>query len=281
MECYQKNINGRSIQIADYPGEKGTIIAVHGLTGNYMQMHYYAESLKDYRIVSIDVRGRGQSADADEDTSIWKHALDVEALIKELNIDQPILMGYSMGAFICSIVASRLQSEVRGLILLDGAATCTPHQKKIVEPSLARLSKAYESEQAYLDEIKQIYQNLGVPWDDHMQNVGLYEIHQIGEKWRNHASEGKIKTDFDSFYTFDPKEIFKEVTCPVFLVHAEGGIGAMDPLFHAEDYVDTMVYAKRIEKITTPCNHYTLVFTSRPEIYNGIKAFLRNIDATS
>ena len=147
MELYVKEVNGHQIQIADYPGEKGTIIAIHGLTGTHKNMHYYAELLKgDYRVIAIDLRGRGNSSKTDEETSIFKHAQDVIDLIGALEIESPILMGHSMGAFISSIVASKLDS-VKGLILLDGAASMSEHQRKIVQPSLGRLSKEYESQE--------------------------------------------------------------------------------------------------------------------------------------
>ena len=43
MDFYKVNINGKAIQVADYPGEKGPIVAIHGLTGTHKNMHYYAE----------------------------------------------------------------------------------------------------------------------------------------------------------------------------------------------------------------------------------------------
>jgi hypothetical protein len=51
MAMYVKELGNHRIQIADYPGTKGPIIAIHGLTGNHKQMHYYAEMLKgEYRV---------------------------------------------------------------------------------------------------------------------------------------------------------------------------------------------------------------------------------------
>ena len=58
MEFYKVNINGKAIQVADYPGEKGTIIAIHGLTGTHKNMHYYAEKFKGntdlFRSIYVD-----------------------------------------------------------------------------------------------------------------------------------------------------------------------------------------------------------------------------------
>ncbi|MDQ0273139.1 alpha/beta fold hydrolase [Cytobacillus purgationiresistens] len=277
MEFYQKNINGNQIQIADYPGTKGTIVAVHGLTGNHKQMHYYAESLKgEYRFIALDLRGRGNSSATDEDTSLYKHAEDVIALIKDLKIEDPILMGYSMGAFICAVVARKLKN-VKGLILLDGAAACTDQQRNIVQPSLGRLSKEYGSEESYLTELETIYTRLGVKWTDHLCNVGQYEIHEVGGHWENKSNESSILADFNSFYSFVPKEEFANTECPILLVHASGNIGPMEPLFYAEAYDDTKSFAKNIEMVTSACNHYTMVFENRQEINDSIQSFLKKI----
>ena len=78
-------------------------------------MHYYAETLKgEYRFIAVDLKGRGNSSEADEETTFFKHAEDIIALINELEIENPILMGYSMGAFISAVVASQLD-QVKGL----------------------------------------------------------------------------------------------------------------------------------------------------------------------
>ena len=83
MEFYKVNVNGNEIQVADYPGEKGPIIAIHGLTGTHKNMHYYAEKFKgEYRFISVDLRGRGNSAETDAEPSIFKHADDILGLIQ-------------------------------------------------------------------------------------------------------------------------------------------------------------------------------------------------------
>ncbi|TQR21733.1 alpha/beta fold hydrolase [Psychrobacillus vulpis] len=277
MEYRSIEINGGTLAYAEYEGSKGVIIGVHGLTGNSKQLHYYAELLKgDYRFISIDLRGRGNSSAATENTGIEQHTQDIIALIDALNIENPILMGYSMGGFIMAKVASK-RDDVKGVIILDGAATCTDHQRQIVEPSLGRISKHYESAEAYLEEIKKIYSNLGVVWDDHMESVGRYEITEVDGHWENKSDEAKIRQDFQSFYDYKPAEVFANVECPVLLVHSTGVIGAMPALFLAESYNDTQQYAKNIHKITTDSNHYTLVFEKRSDVNPTIKDFVKKL----
>ena len=199
MEFYTVNINGNEIQLADYPGEKGTIIAIHGLTGTHKNMHYYAEKFKgEYRFIAVDLRGRGNSGETDTEPSIFKHAEDILGLIKELKIDNPILMGYSMGAFIAAIVASKLKST-QAVVLLDGAAKASEHQRGIVQPSLGRISREFTSKEHYVEEIQKIYTNLGVVWNDVLQSTVEYEVGPVGDHWENKSTEARIVADFDSF----------------------------------------------------------------------------------
>lgn len=273
MELYKVQVNGRAIQVADYPGEKGPIIAIHGLTGTHKNMHYYAEHLKgDYRFIAVDLRGRGSSDETDTEPSIFKHAEDIEGLLKELSIENPILLGYSMGAFIAAIVASR--NRVQKVILLDGAAKATEHQRGIVQPSMGRISRHFDSQAHYVEEIRKIYANLGVEWTDVLQDTVEYEVGQVGDHWENKSTEANILADFNSFYTFDPKEVAPKIDCPVLLVYAKGEIGPMPPLFYLEHYEETQQYTKDLTTVISDCNHYTMVFENRPDINGFIDQFL-------
>ncbi|PLT33525.1 alpha/beta fold hydrolase [Bacillus sp. V5-8f] len=278
MELYKVRVNGNDIQIADYYGTKGTIIAIHGLTGTHRNMHYYAEKFKGhYRIIAVDLRGRGNSAATDEETSIFKHAEDIIALIKELQIENPILLGHSMGAFISAIVASKLAS-VKAVILLDGAAKMSDNQRAIVQPSLGRLSKEYESREHYMAEIKSIYHNLGIAWNETLQQTVEYEVGPVGGHWENKSNEERILADFNSFYTYDPQEVSSRIECPVLLVYAKANIGAMPPLFNLSDYEETQEYTKHLKTVVSDCNHYTMVFENRDDINQYIETFLSEIE---
>jgi esterase len=274
MEFYTVNVNGNDIQLADYPGKSGTIIAIHGLTGTHKNMHYYAEKFKrSYRFIAIDLRGRGNSAETDAEPSIFKHAEDVLGLIGKLEIKNPILLGYSMGAFIAAIVASKLKST-KAVIFLDGAAKASQHQRNIVQPSLGRLSRKFSSKEHYVEEIKKIYTNLGIKWNDVLQSTVEYEVVPVGNNWENKSTASRIVADFESFFSFDPHETCSQIECPVLLVYAEGNIGSMPPLFYLTDYEQTRQSTKTIETLISDCNHYTMVFENREDINGYIEDFL-------
>jgi len=275
LYLYKKTINGKDIQIADYPGEKGPIIAIHGLTGTHKNMHYYAERFKgEYRFIAVDLRGRGNSAPTDMHPSIFNHGEDIIQLINELNVERPILLGHSMGAFISAYVASKLPF-IQSVILLDGAAEMSKHQRAIVKPSLGRLSKKYDNKEQYVTEIQGIYSNLGITWNETLRNAVEYEVEQIEDHWENKSNEAAILADFESFYAFRHDDILPKITCPVLLIYAEGQIGSMPPLFYLEDYNITKKYLEQMETFVSNCNHYTMVFENRDDISREIESFLK------
>jgi len=274
---YKKEMNGRQFQIADYAGEKETIIAIHGLTGTHKNMHYYAEALKgEHRFIAVDLRGRGNSSGLPSEPSIFNHATDIIDLIQELEIEKPILMGHSMGAIISAIVASK-SSSIKGLILLDGAAEMSSHQIDVVKPSLGRLAERYESKEVYVKNVKNLYERLGVTWTPSLKNIVEYEIHQVADHWEHKSAREKILEDFKSFYLFDPKEVMSEVDCQALLVYARGDIGPFPPLFFESDYALTKKHTTNLTSVISNCNHYTMVFEKREEIIRVIKVFLKRV----
>lgn len=278
MKKYLVDVNNRSIQIHDTgTANKGTIVGIHGLTGNAMQLSYYAQEFgADYRFITMDLYGRANSKATGNDSHIFKHVKDVQAIIDELKLEDVILMGYSMGAFIASLVASK-SDKVKAVVLLDGAATMSEHQRPIVEPSLGRLSKHFTSDKQYIEEVATGYENLGIVRGPHIESVLAYEIENHGDYWENKASELVVRNDWESFWEFNPLEVGPQISQPTLLVQASGGIGANPPLFLPEHYEDTIKAYPNIEVAYSDSNHYTMVFETRAEINQAVREFFSKL----
>lgn len=265
--------DGVKLAVCDTPGEKGTIIAIHGLTGNHKTFYHYRKLLEnDYQFISYDLRGRGNSSPADEQTTLFQHAEDLKAFIEKSNIKKPILMGYSMGAYICAQVASEI--DVAALILLDGAGTTEARQRALIVPSLSRLEKTYESEDDYIAQTRTIYESLNVQWDEVVEEITRYEVKETADGYRHKSEASAMEKDFNSFYHFKPSDVFQEVTCPILLVIAYGGLGERGPLFTKETYNETIAAADNLTSVVVPANHYTLMFEQQPEVEKYILALL-------
>lgn len=101
-----------------------TIVMIHGWPLNHKQFEYQIPMLleHDYRIVRMDLRGFGYSEEAATGYSYTSLAEDVYSAIRELDLYDFILLGFSMGG----AVATRYMTRTNGygvshLILLDAA----------------------------------------------------------------------------------------------------------------------------------------------------------------
>jgi pimeloyl-ACP methyl ester carboxylesterase len=112
-------------------GEPGApcVVAVHGITGNASSWAPVADrlagreigpGLESARLVAVDLRGRGASADAPGPTGIRRHADDVAAIIDALGTGPAVLAGHSMGAYVALMLADRHPVQVANLVLVDG-----------------------------------------------------------------------------------------------------------------------------------------------------------------
>ncbi|GAB4427576.1 MAG: alpha/beta fold hydrolase [Turneriella sp.] len=103
-----------------YPGNTGrTVVMLHGLFGSARNFASLAESLKaEAQVFALDARNHGRSP------HMATHTLDdlvhdLEEFLREQKIDQPILLGHSMGGLTAMAFALKKPEIARALIVLD------------------------------------------------------------------------------------------------------------------------------------------------------------------
>lgn len=98
------------------------ILCMHGLTRNSADFEDIADLLAaDYRIISVDQRGRGLS-EYDPIYTNYNPAVyvqDMFTLIEHLGLNDILLFGTSLGGLMAMMMASMQPSKIRGLILND------------------------------------------------------------------------------------------------------------------------------------------------------------------
>lgn len=73
------------------------------------------------RVVSLDLRGHGQSDKPEQDYSIEGYVDDVAWVIERLGLDRPVVVGHSMGGAIALQLAADHPGLARALVLVDPA----------------------------------------------------------------------------------------------------------------------------------------------------------------
>jgi len=149
--------NGLRIHLHDHPGGDPPIVLLPGITAN---LHNF-DGLVDaglaprFRVVGVDLRGRGLSDKPAHGYSIAEHAADVIGVLDSLGIERVVLGGHSFGALLTAFIAARHPERVSRCIFIDIALTpADPRVGEAIRPSLARLGRPAASFDAYVKEIQ-------------------------------------------------------------------------------------------------------------------------------
>lgn len=142
----------------------GTVVMVHGLVSNSMSWTTVARELSNIytgTIISIDLRGRGMSTlsnDA-EYRSFDDHVDDIIAVLDSNNVQRCVLVGHSMGTWLCEYILSKRPERVAGVVLIDGGfGNDSPNDDmdrlftdKAIRFAISRIGKQFKSQQEYFD----------------------------------------------------------------------------------------------------------------------------------
>jgi 3-oxoadipate enol-lactonase len=112
-------VNNIHISYSD-KGPRNTlnIIFIHGFPFNKSMWTGQEEILsQEYRVITYDVRGHGESDFGNEDFTIDLFAKDLIELLKHLKIDKAVLIGLSMGGYIALKAVLDFPNRFEALVL--------------------------------------------------------------------------------------------------------------------------------------------------------------------
>lgn len=118
----QTQVNGITIAYNDH-GTGLPIVFLHAFPLNRTMWAQQEVALSSqFRVVSIDLRGHGES-----DAPLWHYSLDqaaddVRSLLDYLSIRQAVFVGLSMGGYILFAFYRKYADRVKGLVLADTRA---------------------------------------------------------------------------------------------------------------------------------------------------------------
>ena len=202
---------------------KVNLIYLHGWGQNIEMMMPIANPfIKKYNVLVIDLPGFGSSSEPKEAWTLYDYADMVNSFVKELKLNNPIIIGHSFGGKIAICYA--LKYKTKKLVLL-----ASPYEKKISKPTFKmKLFKLLKK----------------TPF------ASFAKKHMGSTDYRN-ASD-MMRNILVKHVNLDLKDEVKNIKCPTLLIW-----GTKD---EAVDYEDALVLEKLIPDcgLVTyeDCTHY-------------------------
>jgi 3-oxoadipate enol-lactonase len=206
-------VNGQRIRFDDSGGSGPPVILSHGFLMDREMFAPQVEVLAgDFRVITWDERGFGETEFDGQPFTYWDSAADCLGLLDHLGIDRAVLGGMSQGGFLSLRAALLAPDRVRALVLIDT-------QSGTEDPE--RLPAYRQMQQTWLeagpaDELTQAIDNL-IIGDPALNGLWI-------AKWRELPREmlrapGDCLLDRD-----DITHRLSEISCPAIVFHGTADV---------------------------------------------------------
>jgi pimeloyl-ACP methyl ester carboxylesterase len=273
--------DGVALAVHEWPGRgpaSRTIVGIHGLTANHRCWVSVAEVLSpDYRLVTYDLRGRGDSDKPGTGYSLEVHGRDLAGLLDHLGLRSAVLMGHSLGAAIALRFAVTHPARVRKLVLIDGGLDVRPEVLDSLAPAIARLGMEFPSLDAFLERMRGLPMFAG-RWNEYLESYFRYDVETLPSgAVRARAAPSAIEDELRSLQRERLWTLHHRVRCPTLILRAPDGLLTATDCLMTREEAKAMAAAIPKPKLVevSGTNHYTVLMGRNPRVRAALHAFLR------
>jgi 3-oxoadipate enol-lactonase len=210
------NLSGLTQYYDDKGPKNGVpIIFIHGFPFDSSTWQSQVNVIPErFRTITYDVRGHGQSEAGPTPYSLEFFVDDLFALIKKLELDQPILCGLSMGGYIALRAFERWPALFRALILCDTRSEGDSNQAKINRANAIKTIREFGTTQFAEDSVKNLF------WEGNANNR-IAEIKNVKEIIEKTSPDVICATSMALAARTDTTEVLADIKVPVLIIVGE------------------------------------------------------------
>jgi len=205
----------------DRAGSGPAVLLIHGWTFNRTVWERQVVALRDrHTVITVDVRGHGESSHPRTGYSVPALAGDLEHLVRALNVPRIALVGWSMGGIIAMELAHRLGTRASALGLVSTTAGGLGEAKD----ELAKMTAAIDGDfRAFVREFAPRLFKAGAA-----SPLCAWAVSQM-QKTPAHVASASLET----LASADLRPLLKKITTRTMVFH--GRDDGITPLAGAED----------------------------------------------
>lgn len=248
--------------------EKPSILLVHGFSDNGLSWNRIPVYLmKLYNVVIMDTRGHGFSGCGDEPFGLHDEARDIMAIVNQLQLVKPVIMGHSHGASMAATAAVDNPGIFAGLILIDPPWGGTFDNQTL------------EDRQGSADEWRKVIGKMKRLSHDQLVRMGKRKYPAWDESEFFQWAQSKLQMQDNAMLSFMKpydalEDALPKITCPGLILTADPEKGAVVT-------PETVDRVKRlwnaVEVVHFPDAGHNLHRECYPEFITAIDPFLKRI----
>ncbi len=270
------NVDGCKIRYRDTGGSAPVIVFNNGIGGSLESWENQIATFgQDYRLIAWDMPGHGQSDLGNQPYDPDRFAKFGWRFLDQLDIDQVILVGHSMGGGVALRMTAREPSRVSKLVLVAAATVGRDAPflfRLFILPGVGELMTK-PSKNGVKQQIKAIYKNPDIVTEQQKEQILAYAQRPGAQK--AFLATLRLMTNFGGqrpAIVNQSHEILKSLELPILLVHGQ------------DDQVVKPAHSEQAAKIAKNANLIMLADCGhapqeeKPEAFNAtLKDFLDSV----
>ena len=281
-DCYI-DLRGLPFHYRDWGGDGRPVLLLHGLASTCHIWDLVAPLLaEDFRVVALDQRGHGQSAQVDEGYDFATVSGDAAAFIKHLGWERPIVAGHSWGADVALELAAGQPGMTSGLIFVDGG-TIEPSARPGWSPEQAREDMAPPIFTGFTPDMMRERVVSGARFGPNPSETVVeavlanFRVLEDGTIQSNLRRENHLRI-IDALWDHKPSQLYPTLRCPVLMLPARQTTpDAMDRRFRREESMARAASLLPVSKTVWLEDSIHDVPLQRPELVaNTISQHIKN-----
>jgi lipase len=287
MKNRDVDVTGGTLRVVSFGTGSRHALAVHGITANAMCWQVVARALPaDWTLHAVDLRGRGHSTALPGPFGFDAHATDLRQAVFALDLEHPILIGHSLGAYIALLAADAHPGAFGPLVLVDGGlplpvpadADPVALMAASLGPAMQRLAASYPTPEAYVD-FWRAHPALA-NWTSDVEDYVRYDLAGEPGALRSRANPEAVRADSRELLTSADRisAALHRLGGPTPVLGASAGMFGQPPGLLPEEVAARWQSEIPQLRVTTipDTNHYSILFS--PDAAAAIAAHLQAAD---
>ena len=255
----KKIIDGISVETNGQETNQ-SIVFIHGFPFDHTLWNDVISDLKDdYYCISYDIRGFGNSEVNSGQYTMESYTEDLETIISKLELNKPIICGFSMGGYIALRAIEKVQDNYKALILANTTTSSDNDEAKLKRASgISSINK--DGIGPFLDKF------FSVAFSD---NYSKKEIAKLKSKIVNFSTIGIKGALLAMISRTDTTENLNKINIPVLMITSDE-----DKVIPPETMKDMAGKVKNCSFISLKSSGHLSMLENPKEFTNALKAFI-------
>jgi pimeloyl-ACP methyl ester carboxylesterase len=251
------------------------VLAIHGISSSHLVWRPTVRALSDRVNASVlapDLRGRGRSAGLPGPYGFAAHMADLLATLDAAGVEQAVLAGHSLGAYLATSLAAAHPDRVAGLVLIDGGLAVPSAfdedadelVEHMLDAALEYSGTTFTSAGAYVDSWRE-HPAFAGEWNEDVDAYVRYELTGQPGAMQRAISVPAVRADLVDLVRDEvARAAVDRVRAPISLLTAPRGLRndfALLPAMLVNTFAATHPRA-HVERVPD-VNHYTVLLGER------------------